>query len=155
MTLDHLHEVIQGTFNWNDWHLHVFETAYGEFGSPSGEGPWSSEQGDESVVALAQVAGDEGAQIVYTYDFGDDWRHDIVVEKILPATPGVAYPRCTAGQGNDTPHEDSGGIWAFNARRAEDTAEDGPLIFFGADAIDPETETDALFHLVTVIIPKS
>jgi hypothetical protein len=107
------------------------------------------------VVALAQVAGDEGAQIVYTYDFGDDWRHDIVVEKILSATPGVAYPRCTAGQGNDTPHEDSGGIWAFNAQRAEDTAEDGPLIFPGADAIDPETETDALVHLATVIIPKS
>ena len=155
MTLDHLHEVIQEAFNWNDCHLHVFETACGEFGSLSGEGPWSSEQGDESVVALAQVAGYEGAQIVYTYDFGDDWRHDIVVEKILPATPGVAYPRCTAGQGNDTPQEDSGGIWAFNAQRAEDTAEDGPLIFPGADAIDPETETDALVHLATVIIPKS
>jgi hypothetical protein len=22
---------------------------------------------------------------VYTHDFSDDWRHDIVVEKILPA----------------------------------------------------------------------
>lgn len=100
MTLDHLHEVIQGTFNWNDWHLHVFETAYGEFGSPSGEGPWSSEQGDESVVALAQVAGDEGAQIVYTYDFGDDWRHDIVVEKILPPLP--AWPTHAALPGRET-----------------------------------------------------
>jgi hypothetical protein len=53
------------------------------------------EVGDESAVALAQVAAEEKAKIVYVYDFGDDWRHDIVVEKITPALPGVAYPRCT------------------------------------------------------------
>jgi hypothetical protein len=46
-------------------------------------------------------------------DFGDDWRHDIVVEKITLALPGVAYPRCTGGRGW-APVEDSGGIWAHN-----------------------------------------
>jgi hypothetical protein len=45
-------------------------------------------------VALAQVAAEEKAKIVYVYDFGDDWRHDIVVEKITPALPGV-HPRCS------------------------------------------------------------
>jgi hypothetical protein len=89
MTLDRLHEIVQGLFGWDGFHLHVFETAYGEFGSPSSYG--SSDRSDEAAVALAQVAGGEGTEIVYVYDFGDDWRHDIVVEKIMPAGPGVAY----------------------------------------------------------------
>jgi hypothetical protein len=59
------------------------------------------------------VAATEKAKVVYVYDFGDDWRHDIVVEKIVPAEPGVAYPRCTGGR-REAPPEDCGGIWAFN-----------------------------------------
>jgi hypothetical protein len=30
----------------------------------------------------------------YVYDFGDDWRHDIVVEKVLDPEEGVKYPVC-------------------------------------------------------------
>ncbi len=33
----------------------------------------------ERTVALAQVAAAERAKVVYVYDFGDDWRHDVVV----------------------------------------------------------------------------
>jgi hypothetical protein len=51
------------------------------------------------------------------YDLGDDWRHDIVVERIVPAEAGVAYPRCTGGKGSP-PEDDSGGIWVFNSERA-------------------------------------
>jgi Plasmid pRiA4b ORF-3-like protein len=152
ITLDRLHDVMQWAFDWEGFHQHAFETAYGEFGSPSQRGPWPSGQGDESAVALAQVAGEEGAEIVYVYDFGDDWRHDIVVEKILPAAPGVAYPRCTGGHGDTTPDEDSGGIWAFNAERAEDA---DPAIGLDVDDFDPETMTDALAHLAKVIVPGS
>jgi hypothetical protein len=97
-----------------------------------------------SAVALTQVAAAEKAKVVYVYDFGDDWRHDIIVEKILPAAPGVAYPRCTAGRG-ETPAEDSGGIWAFNEER-EDGG--GPVGSF-----DPAGVTEALADLAEVITP--
>jgi Plasmid pRiA4b ORF-3-like protein len=59
--------------------------------------PGCQGRGAEDEVAIAQVAAEEKAKVVYVYDFGDDWRHDIVVEKIIPAEPGVAYPRYTAG----------------------------------------------------------
>lgn len=143
MTLDLVHEVLQAAFGWDGYHLHGFETVCGEFGDPSHDDGWS-ERGDESTVALAQVAAEERAKVVYTYDFGDDWRHDLVVEKILPASPGVAYPRCTAGRG-EAPAEDSGGIWAFNAER---TREDGPDGNF-----DPADLTEALAPLAVVITP--
>jgi hypothetical protein len=114
LTLDVLHDVMQAAFAWHGYHLHQFETACGAFGRPDDDGDWGFEEaGDESAVALAQVAAGEKAKIAYVYDFGDDWRHDIVVEKITPALPGVAYPRCTGGRGW-APEEDSGGIWAHN-----------------------------------------
>ena len=64
------------------------------------------------------------------YDFGDDWRHDIVVEKITPALAGVAYPRCTGGRGW-APEEDSGGIWTHN----EAVAAAGPVMPFTPAAL--------------------
>jgi len=117
MPLNLVHAVLQIAFDWHGYHLHVFETVCGEFGSP-GEDYDSAERQDETTATLAQVAGAERAKAVYSYDFGDDWRHDIVVEKIIPAGPGVAYPRCTGGR-RDGPPEDCGGIWVFNEQFAE------------------------------------
>jgi len=118
-----VHEVLQVAFDWTGYHLHSFETVGGEYEDPLQDDWCDSDAGDESGVALAQVAGTEKAKVVYVYDFGDCWRHDMMVEKIQPAVPGVVYPRCTGGRGS-TPAEDSGGIWAFNERRAEGGAPD-------------------------------
>jgi hypothetical protein len=131
LTLDIVHEVMQIAFAWHGYHLHQFETACGAFGRPDDDGDWGFEEvGDESAVALAQVAAEEKAKVVYVYDFGDDWRHDIVVEKITPALPGRAYPRCTGGRGW-APEEDSGGIWAHN----QAVAAAGPITPFTPAAL--------------------
>ena len=50
--------------------------------------------------------------------FRNEWRHDILVEKIIPAEPGVAHPRCTGGR-RDGPPEGYGGIWVTNEQFAE------------------------------------
>lgn len=34
----------------------------------------------------------------YEYDFGDDWEHEIRIEKILEADPAAHYPRRAAGK---------------------------------------------------------
>ncbi len=49
---------------------------------------------------------------MYVYDFGDDWEHDIVLEKILEPEKGATYPRCIKGE-NACPPEDIGGPWGF------------------------------------------
>jgi len=140
MPLSRVHAVLQIAFDWHDYHLHGFETVCGEFGSPDQDDDWAERQ-DEAIATLAQVAGSERAKVVYSYDFGDDWRHDIVVETIIPAEPGVAYPRCTGGR-RDAPPEDCGGIWVFN----EQVADLGDLFAVG-------DLNRRLAGLATVLIP--
>jgi hypothetical protein len=59
---------------------------------------------------------DPGERLLYTYDFGDDWEHGIVVEKILASEPGGVYPTCIAGK-SACPPEDCGGIWGYGDLR--------------------------------------
>lgn len=66
----------------------------------------------ERTARLFNVLGRAGTKAVYTYDFGDSWEHQIVVEKRLAAEPGRAYPACLAGERNGPP-EDCGGIPGF------------------------------------------
>ena len=94
-------------------------------------------------LGAAQVAAAERAKVVYVYDFGDDWRDDIVVEKIVPAEPGVVCPRGTGGR-RAAPPEDCGGIWAFNECQA---GRDDP---FDADEV-----TARLADIAEVLIPAS
>jgi|HubBroStandDraft_3_1064219.scaffolds.fasta_scaffold100225_2 hypothetical protein len=143
--LDLVHEVLQTVFGWYDCHEHQFETSCGDFGDPAQIDDWSPRD-NESGVALAQVAREAKAKVTYVYDFGDDWRHDIVVEDVIPAAPGVRYPRCTGGRGN-APEEDSGGIWTHN----EAVRADGS----GGSTVDAGELTAALHGLSSVIVPAS
>ncbi|MEU8264593.1 plasmid pRiA4b ORF-3 family protein [Micromonospora sp. NPDC048999] len=108
VSLARLHELIQSAFVWDDSHLHVFETAYGSFGRPDAELGHRA----ASRVTLEQVASAAGDKLRYTYDFGDDWEHDIVVEKVLDREASVAYPRCVGGR-RAAPPEDCGGVWGY------------------------------------------
>jgi hypothetical protein len=106
--LARLHRVIQAAFDWTDSHLHAFETPYGDFGVADPELGHRA----ESPVSLEQVAPAEKSKIRYTYDFGDNWEHEIVVEKILPREKKTSYPRCTGGR-RAAPPEDCGGIYGY------------------------------------------
>lgn len=112
ITLAGLHYLTQIAFGWDNSHLHAFEID----GQPYGQrmpGPFEMDMDelDEAKFRLAEVAG-VGSRFTYTYDFGDDWIHVIKVEKVLAPTPGVRYPRCTAGK-NAAPPEDCGGPWGY------------------------------------------
>jgi hypothetical protein len=66
---------------------------------------------NEAKVKLEDVLG-EKSKFLYSYDFGDDWRHEIVVEKVLPSDPKVTYPVCMKGK-RACPPEDCGGPWGY------------------------------------------
>jgi hypothetical protein len=118
-SLGFLHDVIQETFGWEGYHLHRFHDERGrqwgdpEFSDGGGFGA-AATFADEEEAGLGKVLRAEGAVLSYTYDFGDDWRHQIEVEKIMPLDPDVTYPRCTGGRRAALPAEDIGGIWGLD-----------------------------------------
>ncbi len=142
ITLARLHQVIQTAFGWYGCHLWVFETPAGEYGQPDSE----LGHADAAAVTLDAVAPGVGDQIryVYVYDFGDDWRHDIVVEDVVAAQPGTAYPRCVAGR-RARPPEDCGGMRGYTVMLEILADADHPdhvetprgLCLPSADAFDP------------------
>ncbi len=108
ITLLDLHHSIQQAFGWDGYHMWVFSTPSAEYGVSD------PDLGHRSAASrkLVDVVPGVGDRIRYTYDFGDDWEHDILVEDVLTAEPGVAYPRCLAGR-RACPPEDCGGIWGY------------------------------------------
>jgi Plasmid pRiA4b ORF-3-like protein len=109
MTLLELHHSIQEAFGWLGYHLWVFSTPLGDYGVAD------PELGHRSAASatLDKVTRRAGDRLRYTYDFGDDWEHEIFVEEVGTAEPGLAYPRCLAGR-RACPPEDCGGIWGYH-----------------------------------------
>jgi hypothetical protein len=110
MTLAKFHTAIQRAFGWQDYHLHEFRIGGESFGTPNPD----ADPGliNEVKIHFAGVLGQVRAKARYTYDFGDDWEHDIVVEKVLVPEPGVVYPVCSAGKRSGPP-EDCGGPFGY------------------------------------------
>jgi hypothetical protein len=112
MGLDRLHDVIQAAMGWENSHLHVFSDGRTQYGVPDPE----LEFRDERAATVRDLLPRVGSRARYTYDFGDDWEHELVVEQQLAAEPNVAYPVCVAGAGA-CPPEDSGGAWDYEHLR--------------------------------------
>ena len=111
LTLDALHDVLQVAMGWDDSHMHEFRIGPRRFGKPDPNDRLMGLDpiGNERTTHLYRVLGKVGAKAMYTYDFGDGWEHAIVVEKVLPPEPGVAYPICVGGKLQGPP-EDCGGV---------------------------------------------
>ncbi|HET9170449.1 MAG TPA: plasmid pRiA4b ORF-3 family protein [Actinospica sp.] len=124
LTLAALHDVIQAVFEWEGYHLHVFETAYGDFG----DGDVDLGHGLDSEVTIEQVLTGAGAKLTYVYDYGDYWEHVVRVERTYQGDPEVPYPRCIGGR-RAAPPEDCGGLWEYQ----ESLREHGDA---GADVFD-------------------
>ena len=114
LTLAQLHNVVQVSVGWENCHLHEFRIASRRFGVPDPEDSFlgGAQCFNERKTRLADVLGKAGAKAEYTYDFGDSWEHNIVVEKVLLSDPGVAYPICTGGERHGPP-EDCGGLAGY------------------------------------------
>ncbi len=113
-TLSTLHETIQLLMGWQDGHLHEFEADDVRYGVPEPRQSdfWGEPVKAESRARLQQVLPAEKCRLTYTYDFGDNWLVDVVLERILPPDDTKRYPLCLAGR-RAGPPDDSGGPWGY------------------------------------------
>jgi hypothetical protein len=112
MTLAKLHDVLQTAMGWHDCHMHEFRAGERHFGRPDPEDISMGMQVDERNIRLSSVLRRPGAKLIYTYDFGDNWEHAIVLEKLLPLLPDMTSPICIDGS-LACPPDDCGGIPGF------------------------------------------
>jgi len=108
--LVNVHYVLQVVMGWQAYHLHEFrvgDAAYGEITPDS-----DPEMFDEAHVALETVLTRPKDKLTYIYDFGDDWRHKVVLEKIYPYEADEPVVVCLEGA-RACPPEDCGGPPGF------------------------------------------
>ena len=100
-SLGTLHSVVKILFGWDGDHLHVFD-AKGEYYSD----PFMSleQTRDEFGTRVASVLSAPKQKMVYRYDLGADWRHEIVLEEVVDREGGRDVPVCV-GFGGDSPVE--------------------------------------------------
>lgn len=111
-----LHKVIQIAFHWYNGHLHAFSIRRSNSVSMNDyysigpeleeEEAFTPHKYNERDLQLKDILIKEKDHVFYTYDFGDNWEHDIVLEKIIFEKEDVFYPRCTRVM-RDTPKENS------------------------------------------------
>ncbi len=141
LRLGKLHRVLQCVFDWENYHLHQFVVGDTFYGVPDPEWGDALPMIDERTVPLSRVLKNVGDTLVYEYDFGDGWRHELLLEAILPVDPDRTYPLCVAGA-RARPPEDVGGVWGY-ANFLESVgdpahAEHDELLTWAGGAFDPE-----------------
>jgi hypothetical protein len=119
-TFHQLHTVIQSVMNWEDSHLYQFN-----LGAPyrsdsiqlieieddfDGFSGGKYQKMDALETKLTDIFQGDFKKISYTYDFGDDWLHEIRLLK--KPKEEVKFPQCIAGEGA-APIEDCGSYPGF------------------------------------------
>jgi len=110
-SLQKFHKILQAAMGWTNSHLHQFIIGGKYFAEPDPE--YDPEVENEKLMRLSQVVSGVNDRSIYEYDFGDNWEHEVLIEKILPVNEETHYPVCLAGQ-RACPPEDCGGIQGYN-----------------------------------------
>lgn len=106
VSLFELHHTLQAVMGWTDSHMHQFIHRGTYYGAPDRE--FGTPMVSERRTRLRDLLNHPKDRVVYEYDFGDNWEHDVVLEEIVDAQPEVRYPRVIAGK-RACPPEDVGG----------------------------------------------
>ena len=110
LPLKSLHDVIQAVMGWEEYHLFEFHVGDKNYGIPDpDDATFGHRVMSAKTTKLATILGRGVTAFEYVYDFGDDWRHHIVIEVVETAQPDKTYPRYLDGA-RCGPPEDVGGV---------------------------------------------
>ena len=119
ITLNTLHEMIQAIMPWENSHLHAFYLRLidGPRWAPPSPLDDDFDVGiktrDSTRTKFAEVLAEPNFKVLrYNYDFGDDWRHTIKVERRFSAELRDEFPKLIDAKGR-CPPENCGGPWGY------------------------------------------
>ncbi len=129
-TFFEFHSVINDAMGWEDNHFHSFK-----FDSSVKSGGTKKSRLEKMIIIespneefsafdtevdarnefheyLFDWFGKEYQKCDYLYDFGDNWEHTVLLEKVLPLKISENYPQCIGGK-NACPPENCGGVLGY------------------------------------------
>jgi hypothetical protein len=108
-TLEQLHDSIFKAYDRFDQHLYEFQLGKRPFdpdgptfGVPAPR-PRGKRDGDARTTKLDDLDLNPGRVFGYRFDFGDEWYHQVQVDRIEQAIPTVTYPRVIKRVGKSPP----------------------------------------------------
>lgn len=114
-----LHKILQITYGWANYHLHDFLIYDKNDKCVLRIISTDEEELDvfskykvvyESDIMISEYI-NKGYKIIYEYDFGDDWRHEIIIQDLIENFD-KNYPVCISVDG-EAPPEDVGGVVGY------------------------------------------
>ena len=131
-TFTEFHLIIQAAFGWKNCHLYefvdtLFRPTYRIVESSHFEFCDERDVLNADETAISDYFKSVGDKCVYTYDFGDCWELDVLLEKI--ENDGICDPFCITGKGL-CPPENCGGVYGYE--RLKELAK--------ADSFSPEDD---------------
>ena len=112
-----LHKVLQTVFGWENYHIYDFTIAEGQDREPVARIVPDAEalDFDEHAISmgkhtLAEYL-PEHKQMIYTYDMGDGWEHEIQLVNVIEDCDQESP--CLLEASGKTPPEDVGGVGGF------------------------------------------
>src|SRR6266568_6927886 len=104
ITLRNLHRTLQTVMGWTDSHLHQFVFQRQSLSDPRSR--VGRKIADENRTKLGELIATAGAKLLYEYDFGDGWQHELLLEEVLLGDESfqqicVAGKRCCPGDRKD------------------------------------------------------
>ncbi len=110
ITLSQFHDIVQVVMGWTNSHPHQFRVGEAVFATPDPDD--AVKVMDERKTRLNEVLSQPKTELIYEYDFGDEWIHDLVLESINPCPSRGQYPVVLDG-GRKCPPEDVGGAHGY------------------------------------------
>ncbi len=108
-SLNKLHKVIQVLMDWSEYHIYEFKVDDMAYGIPDDECYYNLKDARRYKLNKVLI---EGRNILYTYDFGDNWESILEIEKAEMSDLELKHPLCLAGK-QAAPPEDTGGPWGY------------------------------------------
>ena len=137
VTFEELHTIIQIIMGWQESHLYGFDTKGTLVERLDDSFDFSSstrEICDAEEIEIGELITEEKQKCLYIYDFGDNWEHELVLEKILPIDENIVVPACIKGK-RACPPEDCGGVYMYNeiqaALKGEGELDEGMIEWLG------------------------
>jgi Plasmid pRiA4b ORF-3-like protein len=106
--LDDLHFVLQIAIGWQNCHPFEFRAGDVAWGLRDRDNPDASPLAAERATLADLLA--RGRSFKYDYVYGEDWTHTVELETIVPAVPGMTYPRLLSAEGRCPPADIGGPI---------------------------------------------